>query len=41
LHATVLQQLGIEPNHLTYFYNGLNQSLVGVEGAEPIREIIA
>jgi hypothetical protein len=40
LHATVLRQLGIEPNNLTYFYNGLNQSLVGVEGAEPIREII-
>jgi hypothetical protein len=41
LHATVLAQLGIEPNNLTYFYNGLNQSLVGVEGAEPIREILA
>ena len=40
LHATVLNQLGLDPNHLTYFYSGLNQKLVGVEGAEPIRQII-
>jgi hypothetical protein len=26
---------------LSYFVNGLNQKLVGVEGAEPIREIMA
>jgi uncharacterized protein (DUF1501 family) len=41
LHATVLTQLGLDPNHLSYFYNGLDQKLVGVEGAEPIRPIIA
>ncbi len=41
LHATVLQQLGLDPEHLNYFYNGLDQKLVGVEGAEPIRQIIA
>ncbi len=40
LHATVLNQLGLDPNRLTYFVNGLDQKLVGVEGAEPIREII-
>jgi hypothetical protein len=40
LHATVLNQLGVDPNRLTYFYGGLNQKLVGVEGAEPIRQII-
>jgi len=40
LHATVLQQLGLEPNHLSYFYNGLDQKLVGVEPVEPISEII-
>jgi hypothetical protein len=40
LHATILQQLGLDPNGLTYFYGGLNQRLVGVEGAEPIRQII-
>ncbi len=41
LHATVLHQLGLDPNRLSYFYNGLDQKLVGVEGAEPIRPIIA
>jgi hypothetical protein len=40
LHATVLHQLGIDSNKLTYFYGGLDQKLVGVEGAEPIKEII-
>jgi hypothetical protein len=40
LHATVLHQLGIDPHQLTYFYGGLDQRLVGVEGAEPIRPII-
>jgi hypothetical protein len=41
LHATVLKQLGFAPNELSYFYRGLDQRLVGVEGAEPIHEIIA
>ena len=40
LHATVLQQMGLDPNRLTYFYGGLDQKLVGVEGAEPIKQII-
>jgi uncharacterized protein (DUF1501 family) len=40
LHATVLHQMGFDPNKLTYFYGGLNQKLVGVEGAEPIQQII-
>ncbi|WP_422929992.1 DUF1501 domain-containing protein [Singulisphaera sp. PoT] len=40
LHATVLNQLGVDPNRLSYFYNGLDQKLVGVEGAEPIASII-
>jgi hypothetical protein len=40
LHATILHQLGLDPNKLTYFYGGLDQKLVGVEGAEPIRQII-
>ncbi|MDB5289177.1 MAG: hypothetical protein JWL69_418 [Phycisphaerales bacterium] len=40
LHATILQQLGVDPNRLAYFYGGLDQRLVGVEGAEPIRQII-
>jgi hypothetical protein len=41
LHATVLQQMGLDPNHLSYFYNGLDQKLVGVEPVEPINEVIA
>jgi hypothetical protein len=41
LHATILHQMGLDPNHHTYFYGGLHQKLVGVEGAEPIRKIIA
>lgn len=41
IHATILNQLGLDPNALSYFYGGLDQRLVGVEGAEPIRELIA
>ncbi|WP_435016988.1 DUF1501 domain-containing protein [Tundrisphaera sp. TA3] len=41
LHATVLHQMGFDPNALTYFYGGLDQKLVGVEGADPITQIIA
>ena len=40
LHATVLHQMGMDPGRLTYFYSGLDQKLVGVEGADPIRRII-
>ncbi len=41
LHATILHQLGLDPNRLSYFYSGLDQKLVGVEHVEPIREAIA
>ncbi|MEZ6107144.1 MAG: DUF1501 domain-containing protein [Pirellulaceae bacterium] len=41
LHATVLHQLGFDPNRLSYFYGGLDQKLVGVVPVDPIREIIA
>lgn len=41
LHATILHLLGLDPNGLTYFFNGLDQKLVGTEGAEPIHEVIA
>ena len=40
VHATILQQLGLDPNALSYFYGGLDQRLVGVEGAKPIKELI-
>ncbi len=41
LHATILNQCGIDPNKLSYFYSGLDQKLVGVEHISPITEIIA
>ena len=40
LHATILNQMGLDPNRLSYFYGGLDQKLVGVEGAEPIKQLI-
>ena len=41
LHATVLHQMGLDPNRLSFFYSGLDQKLVGVEEVEPIHDIIA
>ena len=40
MHGTILHQLGFDPNRLSYFYGGLDQKLVGVQGAEPIGQII-
>ncbi len=40
LHATILHQMGMEPNQLSFFHAGLEEKLVGVEGAEVIKEII-
>jgi hypothetical protein len=40
LHATILTQLGLDPNRLSYFYSGLDQKLVGVEPVEPIRKLL-
>jgi uncharacterized protein (DUF1501 family) len=41
LHATILHQMGVDANALSYFYGGLDRKLVGVEEAEPIHEVIA
>ena len=41
LHATILHQMGLDPNRLSFFHGGLDQKLVGVEKVEPIHEIIA
>jgi uncharacterized protein (DUF1501 family) len=41
LHATILHQMGLDPNHLSYFYGGLDQKRVGVEEVEPIHGIMA
>ena len=40
LHATILAQMGLDPNALSYFHGGLDQKLVGVEHVSPITEII-
>jgi uncharacterized protein (DUF1501 family) len=40
LHATILKQMGLDPNGLSYYFRGLDQKLVGVEHVEPIAEIV-
>lgn len=42
LHATILNQLGVDPNRFTYKHQGLDQKLVGVEAeAKIVKEILA
>ncbi len=41
LHATMLQQLGIDHNRLTYKFQGLDARLTGVEGAKAVKQIVA
>jgi hypothetical protein len=41
LHATILHLMGLNPEHLTYFYGGLNNRLTGVAGADVIRGVVA
>lgn len=41
IHATILALLGIDPNQLSFFYQGLDQKLVGVEPVDPIEAIMA
>ena len=40
LHATMLDQLGIDHNRLVFPYRGLDQKLTGVEPAKVVREIL-
>lgn len=40
LHSTMLHTLGFDPNELTYRHAGLEQRLVGVEGAEPFKGVL-
>ncbi len=40
MHATILTLMGLSPEKLTYFFGGLDNSLVGVEGAQPIWNIM-
>jgi hypothetical protein len=41
LHATILTLMGLDPDRLSFFFGGLDRTLVGVEGAEPIGQIMA
>lgn len=41
LHATILWALGIDPYQLTWPHNGLEERLIGVEGAAPVKELFA
>jgi hypothetical protein len=40
-HATLLALLGIDPEKLTYRFQGLDQRLIGVESYRVVREIFA
>ena len=41
LHATILHLLGIDHEHLTYFHDGLDQRLTGVQPRRVISEAVA
>jgi uncharacterized protein (DUF1501 family) len=41
LHATILHLMGLDHEHLTYFYGGLNHKLTGVQEAHVIEDVIA
>ena len=41
LHATMLQQLGIEHEAFSFKFQGLDAKLTGVEGAKVIKDILA
>jgi hypothetical protein len=40
LHATILHLMGLEPNELTYRYEGRAHRLTGPEGGQVVREIV-
>ncbi|MCA9066005.1 MAG: DUF1501 domain-containing protein, partial [Planctomycetaceae bacterium] len=40
LHSTILHLMGLDPMKLTYFFGGLDNNLVGVEGAQPLWSIM-
>ena len=41
LHATILHLMGFDHRRLTYFYNGLDQRLTGVEERKIIEQVLA
>lgn len=40
LHATILHLMGLDHEHLTYFYGGLNHKLTGVQESHVIQDVI-
>ena len=40
-HATILAALGLDHEKLSFRFQGLDQRLTGVEGAQPVNEILA
>ena len=41
LHATILHLLGLDHEKLTYFHQGLDQRLTGVEPRRVVEEVLA
>ncbi|NUQ61806.1 MAG: DUF1501 domain-containing protein [Pirellulales bacterium] len=41
VNATILYCLGIQPERFTFKFQGLDQRLIGVEGAQPVRALLA
>ena len=41
LNATILQCLGIHNERLSFKFQGLDQRLTGVEGAQPVKALLA
>jgi hypothetical protein len=41
LHATILRLMGFDHRRLTYFYNGLDQRLTGVEERQLIHQALS
>jgi hypothetical protein len=41
MNATILNQLGVDHNRLTFKYQGLDQRLTGVEPSRVVSEILA
>ena len=41
LHATILRLMGFDHRRLTFFYNGLDQRLTGVEERKLIHQALA
>ncbi len=41
VNATILYCLGIQPDKFTFKFQGLDQRLIGVEGAQPVKALLA